>query len=276
MRYALRLTTDVKVDFCGFKTGPTEGPLVSIDPKPQYKAWEALGAALDRSGRRMWFSICPHAPAAEPMDWMPPPPGINVTMYSPPPQWTKQQRHALGGKNGNSLLVEYGNSIDGWDGCDSCGNTSVLKHVGLIHGIDAGIAATNLSYGTRGSFNDVSCTLPSWPDVLYNYLLCCTASDMPTMPVPTVPASTVPASTVPPSTMPQMDMMQVCNFGEGRTGKRWGGMTINEYRVQYSVWAILASNLILGVDLRTIKQRHPECLELLMNMDIIAGDHIFL
>ena len=217
-----RCAADIKVDFCGYKTGPTAGPLVSIDPKPQYEAWQKLGDALNATGRPIFFSMCPHAPATEPMAWDPPPPqGRAAVMYAPPPQWSKAQRHALGGSNGNSLMVEYGNTIDGWDGCDTCGNSSVLKHVGLIHGIDAGIVATKMFDGTSGSFND-------------------------------------------------MDMLQLCNFGEGKTGKRMKGMTLSEYRVEYSVWSIMASNLILGADVRTIAERHPACLKLALNADIIA------
>ena len=47
-------------------------------------------------------------------------------------------------------------------------------------------------------------------------------------------------------------------------------MPINEYRVEYSVWSIMASNLILGADLRGLKDRHPECLALILNKDIIG------
>ena len=228
----------LKVDFCGYKIGPSAGGLISIDPGPQLAAWTKLGAALEKTGRKIWFSICPHAPATEPMAWEPPHPGRSapggggspacppsetcpVIMYAPPPQWSRQQRRSLSGANGNSILVEYGNTIDGWDGCDSCGNTSVLKHVGLTVGIDAGIAATNLSYGGAGSFND-------------------------------------------------MDMLQLCNFGEAPTGHATAGMTLSEYRLEYSAWSILASNLILGNDVVTVREKHPECFELMMNKAIVA------
>ena len=63
----------VKVDFCGYKTGPTEGGLVSVDPGRQYQAWSKLGLALNATGKRIWFSVCPHSPASEPMAWQPPP-----------------------------------------------------------------------------------------------------------------------------------------------------------------------------------------------------------
>lgn len=63
-------------------------------------------------------------------------------------------------------------------------------------------------------------------------------------------------------------MLQVCSYGKGRTPGT--GMTLNEYRAHYSVWAILASPLILGTDLRTIDRDHPDCLQLLLNADIVA------
>lgn len=36
------------------------------------------------------------------------------------------------------------------------------------------------------------------------------------------------------------------------------------------MWAILASPLILGVDLRNITAEHPDCLAMLLNKDIVA------
>ena len=45
-------------------------------------------------------------------------------------------------------------------------------------------------------------------------------------------------------------MLQACCFGEGKTPHWGGGMTMSEYRVHYTVWAILASPLILGADIR--------------------------
>merc|ERR1719231_907051 len=47
-------------------------------------------------------------------------------------------------------------------------------------------------------------------------------------------------------------------------------MTLAEYRSHLSVWAVLASPMILGADLRTITKKHPECLALLLNPEIVA------
>lgn len=52
------------------------------------------------------------------------------------------------------------------------------------------------------------------------------------------------------------DMLEVCN----------GGQSAAEYRSQFSTWAILASNLILGHDPRTQSQ---DCLDIITNTDVI-------
>ena len=102
---------------------------------------------------------------------------------------------------------------------------------GLITNIDSVVQMTNLSYSGAGSWNDA-------------------------------------------------DMVQICTFGEGATrhfnstgvpGNRGGdGMTLNEYISHYSIWAIWGSPLILSADLRTVGSLHPECLDLMLNSEIIA------
>ena len=63
----------------------------------------------------------------------------------------------------------------------------------------------------------------------------------------------------------------VSMFGKGGTPHSQGGMTLSEYRAHLSIWAVLASPLILGADIRTIRQQHPECLELLLNPEIVSA-----
>ena len=63
------------------------------------------------------------------------------------------------------------------------------------------------------------------------------------------------------------DMLQVCAYGKGATPG--DGMTLSEYRVHYTVWAILASPLVIGADLRHLDKEHPDCLALLTNKDIV-------
>lgn len=53
------------------------------------------------------------------------------------------------------------------------------------------------------------------------------------------------------------DMLEVCN----------GGQSTGEYRAQFSAWAILASPLILGNDVRAINE---DCLAIITNKEVIA------
>ena len=69
-------------------------------------------------------------------------------------------------------------------------------------------------------------------------------------------------------------MLQLCTYGKGHTPHSSGGMTLAEYRAHYSVWAVLASPLILSADLRTIKEEHPDCLELMLNEEIVAVNQV--
>ena len=66
-------------------------------------------------------------------------------------------------------------------------------------------------------------------------------------------------------------MLQMCTFGEGATRHLpHQGMTLTEYESHYSVWCILASPLIHSADLRTVGARHPECLALMLNEEMLA------
>ena len=71
-----------------------------------------------------------------------------------------------------------------------------------------------------------------------------------------------------PGSWNDADMLQLCTYGKGRVPGE--GMTLSEYRAHYSVWSVLASPLILSADLRAIEKEHPECLELMLNADIVA------
>lgn len=71
-----------------------------------------------------------------------------------------------------------------------------------------------------------------------------------------------------PGSWNDADMLQLCTYGKGRTPGE--GMTLAEYRAHYSVWAVMASPLILSADLRTIARDHPDCLALMLNAEIIA------
>lgn len=69
-----------------------------------------------------------------------------------------------------------------------------------------------------------------------------------------------------PGSFADGDMLHVCNYGEGGAnagGRGDGGMTLREYRATYSIWAIIGSPIIISADLRTVGERHPECLAML-------------
>ena len=50
-------------------------------------------------------------------------------------------------------------------------------------------------------------------------------------------------------------MLQLCTFGKGGTPHSAHGMTLPEYRSHYSVWAILASPLIIRCALDQFRTR---------------------
>lgn len=89
----------LKVDYCGRS--------VSRAPAPQYAGFAALRDALNRTGKAIYYSICPHAvcPGRGPGR-----PYHGASVYAPPAEWSVAQRHALA----NSLLVEYTNTFDLW------------------------------------------------------------------------------------------------------------------------------------------------------------------
>lgn len=208
----------LKVDYCSSS--------VSRAPAPQYAAFAALRDALNKTGREIYYSICPHASAPEAGTGAP---YHGRSVYSPPSEWTATQRHELA----NSLLVEYTNTFDLWyaDPVPRGDGGAMSEPGGLITNIDSVVQMTQLGYSTAGSWNDA-------------------------------------------------DMLQICTFGEGAT-RHWNstglpgntkgtGMTMREYTSHLAVWAVLGSPLIHSADLRTLKDRHPECLELMLNPEILA------
>ena len=129
----------LKVDFCGPDCGATAGPgAVPVEATAQYAAWQALGMALNATGRPIYYSICPHTNSSG--DGVAAAFGHDL-IYAPPVAWTAAQRHALA----NSILVEFKNTFDMWGGG---------SHGGLITNIDSMVAATHFNYSVPGSWND--------------------------------------------------------------------------------------------------------------------------
>lgn len=71
----------LKVDYCGSS--------VSRDPTPQYAGFAALRDALNKTGKAIYYSICPHA-VAPPVG--PAEPYHGASVYAPPTEWTASQR----------------------------------------------------------------------------------------------------------------------------------------------------------------------------------------
>ena len=128
---------------------------------------------------------------------------------------------------------------------------------GLITNIDSVVQMTQLGYSTKGAWNGIHTPLP----VRYAIYTPC-------------------GSYREGFTTLDADMLQMCTFGEGAT-RHWNstglpgntqgtGMTMREYTSHLAVWAVLGSPLIHSADLRTLKARHPECLELMLNPEILA------
>ena len=75
------------------------------------------------------------------------------------------------------------------------------------------------------------------------------------------------------------DMLQTCNFGFGGTNceaSKPGScpsklhMKQAEYQAQFAIWAVMASQMIISADLRTVQTTQPACFKLLLNQDILA------
>ena len=244
----------LKFDFCGVQM-PGAKPenctgvvgrscgTVPVEASAQLGYWAALSQAVNRTGRPIYLDFCPHAVADGVGTEVP----KGKLLYSPPKEWSLAQRRALS----NSLLVEYDNTVDAWNYRNSSG---------LIFNIDAMLQATDLSYSAPGAPRPWLITPRPAPCALRPRV---TALTQP-RPPPSLGLHPAPL----PGAWNYGDMLQVCGYGKGRTPG--GGMSLAEYRAHYSVWAILASPLVLGTDLRSLASDHPDCLALLLNKDIVA------
>eukprot|EP00054_Salpingoeca_dolichothecata_P019291 m.119815 g.119815 ORF g.119815 m.119815 type:complete len:432 (+) comp23198_c0_seq1:161-1456(+) len=189
----------LKVDYCG-------GNIFGYGQE-EYNAFAQLRDALNKTGRPIYYSICPQTIAP---DVGTAKPYAGSRIYSPPLNWTREEHRALS----NSWLVEYRNNVDFWGPGDHCIDAG--SPCGMVTNIDAVVQMTKPDFAGSGGWNDA-------------------------------------------------DMLQVCNFGHVNPG-----MTLEEYRSHYSVWAVMGSPLILSADLRTLADLHPDCLDMIKNPEIIA------
>lgn len=47
-------------------------------------------------------------------------------------------------------------------------------------------------------------------------------------------------------------------------------MKQNEYQAQFALWAVMASQIIISADLRSLPKAQPSCFEMLLNREILA------
>lgn len=81
-----------------------------------------------------------------------------------------------------------------------------------------------------------------------------------------------------PGSWNDADMLDVCNYGMGGDdagGRKDGGMTLMEYQASLSLWSIFASPLIMSADLARLQAKHPDCLELLLNEEVLAVNQAY-
>lgn len=163
--------------------------------------------ALNKTGRPIYYSICPKTKAPNTGTAVP---YAGGDIYSPPLNWTEEDHRSLS----NAWLVEYRNNVDNFGPDEQC--TDAGAPCGFITNVDAVVQMNNMSFTTPGAWTDA-------------------------------------------------DMLQVCNFGHLN-----GGMTMTEYRSHFSIWVMFASPLILSCDVRDIATKHPDCLDMIRNKEVLA------
>ena len=130
----------LKVDFCG-----SNQQLIA----DQDEYWKKFGAALNATGRPIYYSICPKTTATM-NGTQKPYNGRNI--YSPPLTWNVSTHRSTS----NAWLIEYVNNVDNWYNEDPTnGNcTAAGGPCGVITNIDAVIEMTKPSYSTHYAWND--------------------------------------------------------------------------------------------------------------------------
>jgi len=219
-----------------------------VDPTKQLHNWQGLRDALNKTGHPIYYSICPHGhvpPDGPSAPWYKNGTGLG---YTPPLSWTESERK----ETANSLLVEYTNLFDFWyadywEDFRSCGPTKACPTC---------IWKPKCSKFKNGTTN------PAVPLDPGGFL-----TDVDAMVQLTKPEYSGPG------TWADADMLQVCNYGQGGTdagGRGDDGMTLEEYRASYSIWAMFASPIIISANLMTLEKEHPECLAMLKNKELLA------
>eukprot|EP00039_Didymoeca_costata_P021231 m.343847 g.343847 ORF g.343847 m.343847 type:complete len:477 (+) comp23440_c0_seq1:178-1608(+) len=203
---------------------------IGIDPASQLKHWGQLRDALNASGHHIYYSICPHSivpHSGGPGGWW----WTNAANGTRPNTYAPPIQWTAEQRKGlaNSLLVEFTNLFDFW----------YKPH--WLHARYCPGPKCNTS--SPGGF----------------------LTNVDAMQEMTKPEYGGPGS------WSDGDMLHVCNYGEGNpdagSGGDDSGMTLIEYQSSLSIWAILASPIIISADLRSLPTRHPDCFKMLLESD---------
>ena len=200
---------------------------IGIDPESQLTHWGEFRDALNATGHPIYYSICPHSV-------VPHPDGPGGWWWTRGRNGTEPNTYAppivwtanQRRRLANSLLVEFTNLFDMW----------YSPHWLAPHNCPGPKCNTS----SPGGF----------------------LTNVDAMAEMTKPEYSGPGSWA------DGDMLQVCNYGEGGIhagGSLGQGMTLREYAASLSIWAALASPIIISADVRTLRERHPECLDMLLN-----------
>ena len=106
-RHILRLCADHRLELCSYLKVDMCSVDIGIDPASQLLHWGELRDALNATGHRILYSICPHTTVPETGPSAPWWRNGTGLVYAPPLTWTALQRKGLA----NSLLVEYVNLL---------------------------------------------------------------------------------------------------------------------------------------------------------------------
>eukprot|EP00947_MAST-08B_sp_MAST-8B-sp1_P004522 g4522.t1 len=169
----------------------------------QLGLWRSLRDALNATGVPAWLYFSPHTrvPAS----------GVSAPWaaahpYAPPPAWTREERRGLA----NSMMTQYVNMFDYWF---------------ARHWKDDFLPGRCRRRGPSSPPLDPQCGKSPPGGFLTNV---------------DAMVALAPAAASGPGYWADAQQLLVCNFGGAGDRYPGGGMTLEEYRAQYSIWALLA------------------------------------
>ena len=64
------------------------------------------------------------------------------------------------------------------------------------------------------------------------------------------------------------------NDADIRRGRDAAFPALSECRAHYAVWCVLGSPLVHSADMRTVRDRHPECFAIMPNPEMLAVNQV--